>query len=326
MISLLGILLATSSSDTVFHNWCDRVGIETPQARLRTTPESVAGRGVFAVGDVKQGDVVIRIPEDLALHEFNAAQSFPVVARNLLEKRAGYYEKTSGKKKPKSWRRRLLSLKRKIFNNDEEEETEDSEFSFITPEDLWQAELTAFSTAILEEENHIWAPWISQWQRRDPMQNMYERGISWQDESAIDNCAKALQKLLPDASESKLRAAVHIRLGRMNELKQVYGLADSDLAMCGVVISRAIELGNGIVGVIPMFDMVNHSKNPNLGLHFNGEEFGLCALCDIAEGEEFFLRYDSQPDAENWDENSAVWSLVQWGIPETTNARVAPPN
>jgi hypothetical protein len=62
------------------------------------------------------------------LNGYNAAQSFPDVARNLQEKRAGYFEKTGErKKKKKSWRR-LLSMKREYS----EEEPEDPEYYFLS--------------------------------------------------------------------------------------------------------------------------------------------------------------------------------------------------
>jgi hypothetical protein len=157
------------------------------------------------------------------------------------------------------------------------------------------------------------------------MQIMYAKGVSWQDESAVEDCAKELGKLLlPWAPKYKFNAAVHIRLGLMNELKRVYGLPDSVLALYGVLISRAIEMGDGIVGVIPMFDMINHSRKPNLGLHFNGKEFGLCALRDISHGEELFNSYSQADSSESWDENSAVWNLVQWGVPEELANAPAP--
>ena len=44
------------------HGWCDSVGIPvSPSVRLRTTPESVADRGVFSVLSLREGEVVARI-------------------------------------------------------------------------------------------------------------------------------------------------------------------------------------------------------------------------------------------------------------------------
>ena len=313
MIGPLGFFLlaaatsSSSSSDDVFHNWCDTVGIQTPQARLRTTSESVAGRGVFAVGDVEEGDVVISIPEYLLLHEYNAEQGFPALTKRNQDIRQNYFDNSN---KRKWWRRLLSKTKRTRKQNDVEE------FHFVTPDDFWQAELTSYAIAALKQENHIWAPWIEQWQRNDPMQRMFKKGISWKDEDAVNDGVKELQKSLPDVPDYKLRAAVHIRLGRMEELQRLHGMSDDDLEMYGTLISRAIEIGDGVIGVIPMFDMINHSRKPNLGLHFNGKEFGLCALRDIQDGEEFFLCYGKVDNGDGWDENEAVWSLVQWGIPE----------
>jgi hypothetical protein len=39
----------------------------------------------------------------------------------------------------------------------------------------------------MEEENQSWIPWISQWQRSDPiMQDLIENAVSWKDETAIN--------------------------------------------------------------------------------------------------------------------------------------------
>ena len=53
---------------------------------------------------------------------------------------------------------------------------------------------------------------------------------------------------------------------------------------------------------------------------FDGEHFELFATRPIEAGEELFLCYtpndqESSSDPSVWDEDEAVWSLVQWGIP-----------
>ena len=53
---------AQAQADVALHGWCDLVGIPvSPSVRLRTTPESVAGRGVFSVLPLREGEVVARI-------------------------------------------------------------------------------------------------------------------------------------------------------------------------------------------------------------------------------------------------------------------------
>jgi hypothetical protein len=56
--------------------------------------------------------------------------------------------------------------------------------------------------------------------------------------------------------------------------------------MYGLLISRAIEFGDQSSGVIPCFDMINHSPIPNLGLAFDGSYFEMIALRSIAKDEE----------------------------------------
>ena len=75
-----------------------------------------------------------------------------------------------------------------------------------------------------------------------------------------------------------------------------------------------MDLGGGVIAVLPMYDMINHSNEPNLALSFGDEKFSLWALRDIEEGEELFVSYKDNENKE-WDETDAVWMLVQWGIP-----------
>lgn len=145
MKSLL-YLLAATSSDSIFHDWCDFVGIKTPAAKLITTPESVAGRGVFATKDVKFGDTVIRIPQDALLHEYNVAALLPEVT-----------------KKHKKVRRKFALGQSRLLRHF------GKKYEFTETTDLWQAEFTQYSLASLESDN-FFAPWIQQWRRDDPMQ------------------------------------------------------------------------------------------------------------------------------------------------------------
>lgn len=115
-------------------------------ARLITTPESVAGRGVFATEDIEEGDTVVRIPTDTILHESNAAAVLPEVTKKH-------------KRVKRRFRRRGSRLLRPFLK----------QYEFIEASDLWQAELTEYSLASLET-NNFWVPWIQQWQRDDPLQ------------------------------------------------------------------------------------------------------------------------------------------------------------
>lgn len=143
------LFLFASSADAGFHDWCNRVGIETPAARLRTTTDSVAGRGVFATDDLNHGDVSIKIPEYLALHEYTASLHFPELAKEIQQQKKFFYGRN------KWWR----ALFRKAG----------TQYNFTSSCDLWQAELTKYSLACIES-NSFWKEWIDQWERADPMQ------------------------------------------------------------------------------------------------------------------------------------------------------------
>ena len=154
------------------------------------------------------------------------------------------------------------------------------------------------------------------------MQTLFEKqqgAVTWRDEEEVLACVEDLSKMLPDVSKTKLRVAVEMRLGRLEELKTIFDLKDDAGAskMFGLLTSRAIELGDGIVGILPAFDMINHSDEPNIGMEYREGMFQLWALKEISDGEELFVSYKdrSTSSSSGWDEEEAVWMLVQWGIP-----------
>lgn len=294
---LINALLLATAADKSFHRWCESVGIETPHAQLVTTERSVAGRGVFALGNLKEGDVVVTIPEDVVLHEFNAAMYFPRLSKKVAKAKRKFENRSK-------WWNRLLRFRRKNY-------------TFIDQDDLWQGSLTSYCLATLSAgPEHPWHGWISQWSREDPMQTAFERGLTWRDKEDVKKCANELSAMVPTLSTYKIRAAVELRLGRFEELRALFRLKPSHAEMFGVLTSRAVELGSGIEGVLPMFDMINHSPQPNLGLSFDGERFSLFALRDIDEDEELFVCYSNKNDLLSWDEDNSIWMLVQWGIPQ----------
>jgi len=302
-MGILGVLTTTllaTPADVDFHKWCTSVGIETPFAQLETTPRSVAGRGVFATANLQEGDVAITIPERMALHEFNAALSFPDLAKNLEAKTQLYF----GRRKLPWWRR--------LFSRKGNAEI----LEFTDNSDVWQAKLTVYALACLSVEDHPWAPWISQWQRMDPLQSQLEKATTWRDEPAVLTCLDELSEMVPDVSKTRLRVAIEMRLGRFEELRTIFDLNESTGSMYGLVTSRAMELGDGVSAILPMFDMLNHSPEPNLALSFDGNRFELWATRGIREGEELFVSYSDSQSTPALDEDDVLWQAVQWGIPQ----------
>ena len=89
---------------------------------------------------------------------------------------------------------------------------------------------------------------MSEWFRSDPMQQLHDKSATWKDTEDIDVCVSEFQKLLPKADSIKLRAAVDLRLRRLGALSNLYQVHDKPVdSLYGLVISRAIELGKGIV-------------------------------------------------------------------------------
>lgn len=293
-----------TAADVNFHEWCRSVGIELPLAQLQTTSRSVAGRGIFATQDIQQGDITISIPEELVFHEYNAASAFPRRASKLLKQKSRYQDLAEG---PRKWWHQFSLPRRQLARR---------VYEFIDSSDLWQATLTSFCLEALET-GHPWSGWISQWQRSDPMQILLDRGITWRDEDQVLDCVEELSRMLPDVSKTKLRVAVEMRLGRYEDLSNVFGFDDRKASsMFGILTSRAIELGEDVLGVLPAFDMINHSDKPNIGMEYGNGKFHLWALKDIQADEELFVCYTSKTAATStWQEEDAVWMLVQWGIP-----------
>lgn len=299
-------LVSPTAPDIAFHNWCTSVGIPvSPSVQLVTTPRSVAGRGVFAIEPIEKGEVIAAIPSAVVFHPDNAAECFPDTAQRIEEAKSEHV----GFAKRGKWIRRLWArmLRR------------DDEITFLKDTELWQPELAQYALSAIDED-HPWADWICQWRRDDPMHNLFVSGAASSDEGAISAAADQLQSMIPHLSHLKLRASLAIRLGRMEEHRRICGLPDDTKIkdtseMYSLVSSRAIELDadTGLAGIIPFYDMINHSLRPNLHLDYDGEVFELFANRNVEAGEELFLTYTKLE--EPMDENNALWALVQWGIP-----------
>ena len=314
---VLTVLLSTVTSqqteqDQSFHAWCDHVGIQTPCVRLETTPKSVAGRGVFASEDIPKGATTIQIPDHVVFHSENARMFFPDVAADLDRSKKLFFDpsqqRSSSNRKTGGWK--------KFFRKSTRVQVD---YNFLGEDNLWQAELTAYALACIEGD-HPWGLWISQWMRDDPVQELLASGANFSDEEKIMECVEKLHESSPDLPRNKLWAAVDLRLRRIEEMKKLYELDDKRaIEMLGILTSRAMALGGDITGVLPMFDMINHSTDPNLGLSFCDGNFELIALRDLREDEELFVNYqhDESKATEDWDEDNAVWNLIQWGIPQT---------
>ncbi|KAL7513106.1 hypothetical protein ACHAXN_010164 [Cyclotella atomus] len=286
--------LLSSTKDVAFNSWCAEVGIVCPNAEVRTTPASVAGRGVFTTSDVSEGDVVLSIPYYCALTQENGRQYFPDLGSKL----------NSCRKKTQSPIRRLWN--QIIGKNDNP----------LVDDDFWQAELTAYAIEAIET-NHPWAEWISQWFREDPYQQLVNTATWKFDSEVLNGTLDDFSSMAPDISKYKVNAAVGIRLAELYKYAKNYQnkvpFSESTYAL---LTSRAIGISDGITACLPMHDMINHNFNPNVVMQFNEGFFEFVALRDIPKDSELFLSYmDITDDEGQWDEDKATWMLVQWGIP-----------
>ncbi|KAL3786937.1 hypothetical protein HJC23_013272 [Cyclotella cryptica] len=288
-------LISSSSKDAAFNSWCSDCGIKCPTAEVRTTPKSVAGRGVFTTSPVSKDDVVISIPYYMALTQDNGATYLPRVADSL-----------------RKCRPMLDSPIRRFWNHIRRRKSVDES----SDDKFWQAELTAYAIEALET-NHPWSTWISQWKRDDPYQHLVDMSTWKFDVEPISKALSAFSKMAPDIPSYKVNAAIGIRLSEMHEYVARYqNKAPCSESMYATLTSRALGLSDTVTACLPMYDMINHSFEPNLALSFNDGNFDLVALRDIPEDSELFLSYMDVTNHEGeWDEDKAAWMLVQWGIP-----------
>ena len=291
--------LLSSKEDVAFNSWCTEAGILCPSAEVRTTPLSVAGRGVFTTNDVSDGDVVLSVPYYSALTQENGRRYFPDLA-DKLDKR----------------RKKSQSPIRRAWNRIRRKGSED----LFSDEQFWQAELTSYALEALET-NHPWSNWISQWFRDDPYQQLVD-STKWRvDGDTFNKTLEDFSALAPDISKYKVNAAIGIRLAELDGYRRKYlNKVPSSESTYTTLTSRAIGIADGVTACLPMHDMINHSFEPNIAMQFNENagSFEFVALQDIPKDSELFLSYMDVTDEEGkWDEDKATWMLIQWGIPTT---------
>mmetsp|Transcript_9733 Transcript_9733/g.21684 ORF Transcript_9733/g.21684 Transcript_9733/m.21684 type:complete len:283 (-) Transcript_9733:647-1495(-) len=275
--------LTMSFADSTFNFWCASNGISAPSAQVITTPLSVAGRGVFAMKPILHGETVVSIPAHLALTPLSGASNFSLSAKKLGKSR----------RKLRPWYRRFTA-----FTEQEGD-----------PDDLWLAELTAYSLEALKE-GHPWAKWISEWERDDPVQRLLESNPVWPYIDKVLATADELQELVPEFCHKKIQLGLHLRLERLNRHMEFIDPDDvfAFAKIHTILSSRVVDLGNDVTGIIPFHDMINHSlDDPNLELafDFDGEVFKMQSTRDIREGEEIFISYTTVDEV--LDEDKAIW-------------------
>ena len=262
-----------------------------PSVQLLTTPSSVAGRGVFAVGPLEKDEIVAAIPTYAMFHPSNAAGMFPHVADRI---------KKQANRSKRNW---LVKMKRRILRKK-------------SPDIPWEVELTEYALAALEED-HPFSPWISQWSRNDPVVELLKSGVSRDNQKGIEATAKELNKMLPEMPLYKIMAALHIRFKQFESHQRYLSQPNSPKTafMYATLTSRTIGITDDVISVCPFHDMINHSFEPNLQLDFSadGHYLELHALSDIREGDELFLCYTKI--GKEYDEDAALWVLINWGIP-----------
>lgn len=294
-----------TTPDVAFHNWCSDAGIIiNDSVKVITTSQSVAGRGVFAIDDLQQGELVARIPTEVMLTTETGREFFPDIAVEI-ERSVVKVGMDSERDSQKS---RIYRMWRKIRRK------KSKQYYLANINDLWQPELTLYALEALKED-HPWSDWILQWSRDDPTYNLFASSAKPFDEDTIISTADELQQISPYLNHLHLRAALGIKLGRLEEERDIVPLNDNreTSEMYAMLGSRAGDMGDGRTGVIPFHDMINHSLEPNICIDYESEFIDIYANCEISQGEELFLCYTKEQSTMT--STGALWALVQWGIP-----------
>jgi len=296
---IFAALLATSSRNDAnsWNSWFSSVNIEKVQSSIQvlSIEKSVASRGVFANESFDVGETIVKIPSTSIFTPKTAKKQFPKPAKELSRCR----RRERGILGIHSVWKYIKRRKEKRIRN----------YS-------WPAELTAYALQAIEEE-HSWATWISDWQRDDPVSSMFERCVRSTNTQEISKTAIELHKINPALSRKKIEIELKAKLLQFEEHKRIYNLKDDarTAKLYSTLSSRVMYLGSGTPGVIPMYDMINHSLDPNVGLSFDGEKFFVYALHDISEGEELLVCYIDTSQQFEWDQDLAMSTLLTWGIP-----------
>jgi len=332
--ALLLFASITNPKDAAFHEWCTTIGITCAGAQVRTTPQSVAGRGVFSTKDLVAGEKLIKIPYHAALTQGNGALNFPSLAKELLHLR----EQNAQQQQPSgSALRRLWNRLRRKQQPPIAKETNAGE----NAQEYWKEELTSYALEAIEQD-HPWSTWIEQWQRNDPMQTLVDQGTWTHDNPVYTNiypngiaesiltAVNDFQEMAPDIPDYKIGAAVGIRLELVDDyLFQYSNKVPTSASLFSLAVSRAVGLTERVTAIIPMHDMINHSAQSNVEMAFNEKDgvfgsFSLIASVDIPKDTELFLRYTDVTDDEGkWNDDKATWLLTQWGIPSSPTGNTA---
>ena len=324
--------------------WCPRFGIQKVGCQTCTTPISVGGRGLFATRNLSAGTVICSIPERLVL----------VVDGS---------NKDNNNKQPNEWQVALTNqvlehLTKKENGNDRNKNDSGDDDSLL-----------------------MYNQWIASWKGSGPLkvfESLLGDNVGNKDKEEIESSIHAVAKWLYNdqpqhvLSLKSIQQDLHERFWNFQTRRPFLGLADDDnnnskndqviAEWYSLVMSRASYLGKDWdyrVGIVPFFDMLNHShdaelsnvelktvgqclrgdgsyssedegKNYNNGdddvkngadrLGLNRRDLVLVLTKPVREGQELLTQYETNVDD---DEEAQLKLWIQYGIPPPTTTTVA---
>ncbi|GMH46777.1 hypothetical protein TrRE_jg6638 [Triparma retinervis] len=263
----LSFALSTCLSDVSIESWSSRAGIIKAGVVVSTDERSIAGRGIFATRDIREGEVVASIPSGLVL---------------------------------------------------------------LGRGDDWAGEITNAVKGLKGGGGE--QAGIGEDVRREWIDGWGGGGCkSWDD---VCGCVGGEGAFV---GREGLREMVRLRIeDRLEVFRKIGYLDESDLELYALVCSRACHLGpswgEGAVGVIPLFDYLNHHDDPNrvnVGLEsfgqvlsrtpegpgrpdpgmMNERDMLIIAKKNVKKGEELLTSY-----VDKDDEGGDVRKIVTWGF------------
>lgn len=294
--------LPPTRQDEQLEEWYVQCGIlGTDAVQVRTTQQSVAGRGLFYFGTepAKQGDMLALIPSRCILTHQTAKRQWPELTMDVVQKDTG-------------------ASRDDIITND------------------WPVLLTAYAKRALDD-NTDWSQWIHAWQGPkapcppDSLTTRELQQLATQAQSSISEVEKALQVRY---SEFDTHCRRLDSLGITN-YQDLYGVVLSRAANLGPQWNYA----SGIIPLHDMLNHVPIGKTPSVELFTVGEiasqtsrnhvarlaskacfaetkmqdtDLILVARQNIHPGEELFLSYTKRSMLA--DEETRVWKMLQYGF------------
>ena len=164
-----------------------------PSVQLVTTSSSIAGRGIFPIDELDEGEIIAKIPSGLVFYPENAEECFPQTAEFIKKSKLKAGLETQSLKSNEKKKFRWIN---KLWKGFAQRATRTDNYYHMDMDATWQPELILYALAALREE-HPWSEWILQWTRDDPTFDLFTSNVKPHQEEEINIAAKKLNAMMP---------------------------------------------------------------------------------------------------------------------------------